>query len=168
MHIILDTKHLYLRRFTGADALLIRELNSFPEVVKYVHEPVMTDLAKAEDVLLNVILPQYERNLGRWAMHQKADDAFVGWCGLKYRPELDEIDLGYRLHPSYWGKGYASEAALATLTYGHEQLGLSKITGRAHVENIASLKILRKIGMQFRCLETVDDCPVETYDSFQF
>lgn len=167
MHLILDTKHLYLRRFTGADALLIQELNSFPEVVKYVHEPVMTDLSKAEDVLMNIILPQYERNLGRWAMHQKTDDAFVGWCGLKFRPELGEIDLGYRLHPNYWGRGYASEAALATLEYGHQQLNLNKITGRAHIENIPSLKILRKIGMQFRCFETVDDCPVETYDSFQ-
>ena len=101
-------------------------------------------------------LPQYEHNLGRWAMHQKTDDAFVGWCGLKFRPELDEIDLGYRLHPNYRGRGYASEAALS-----HAGVWPSATEPQpdnrpgTHRKYRPLSKSCTKIGMQFRCFETV-------------
>jgi RimJ/RimL family protein N-acetyltransferase len=165
MQIIFETSRLYLRRFTdsGADAGLIFELNSDPEVLKYLHEPTLTGEAHARQILVNTILPQYEKKLGRWAMHLKQNDQFIGWCGLKYRPELDEIDLGYRLKKSAWGIGYAFEAASATLCYGFETLALREITGRAHVENKASLMILQKIGMEYVRDEIIDDCPVKTF-----
>jgi RimJ/RimL family protein N-acetyltransferase len=165
MHIVFETPRLYLRRFTSGaeDARLIFELNSDPEVLKYLHEPMLKDETHAGQILENTILPQYEKNLGRWAIHLKENHAFIGWCGLKYRPELDETDLGYRLKKSAWGLGYASEAAVATLRFGFETLGLSVITGRAHIENTASLIILEKIGMQYVRDEIIDNCPVKTF-----
>lgn len=84
---------------------------------------------------------------------------------IKYRPELDEVDLGYRFFPSTWGKGYATESAQHILNHGLEHLQLQRIIGRAHVENIASLKVLHKIGMKYLRNEVVDNCPVETYES---
>ena len=163
MHIIFQTPRLILRQFTEADAPLILALNSDPEIVKYVHEPTLQTEAQAEKILLDIILPQYKNNLGRWAIHTKDNMDFIGWCGLKYRPELDEIDLGYRLMQNAWGKGFATEAAQHSLEHGFTKLNLKLITGRAHIENIASIKVLEKIGMDFIVEGIVDDCPVRTY-----
>jgi [ribosomal protein S5]-alanine N-acetyltransferase len=163
MHIIFQTPSLILRQFTEADAPLILALNSDPEIVKYVHEPTLKTVEHAEEILHNIILPQYKKKLGRWAIHTKSDMDFIGWCGLKYRPEVDEIDLGYRLKQKAWGKGFATEAAQHSLEHGFARLHLKLITGRAHIENIASIKVLEKIGMNFIGEGIVDDCPVRTY-----
>ena len=166
MQIILETPRLYLREFTIADALLLLALNKDPEVLKYVHELPLQTIEDAEKILINNILPQYSiYKLGRLAVHLKENDEFIGWCGLKYHPELDEVDLGYRFLPSTWRNGYATESAQHSLNYGFEELQLQRIVGRAHVENIASLKVLRKIGMKYVSNEIVDNYPVETYES---
>lgn len=163
MQIIFETPRLILRQFTLADAPLILSLNSAPEVVKYLHEPLLETTEHAEKILQDIILPQYKNNLGRWAIHVKDGMEFIGWCGLKYRPELDEIDLGYRLMQKAWGQGFATEAAQYTLDYSLSTLKLKLITGRAHIENLASIKVLEKIGMDFIGEGIVDDCPVRTY-----
>ncbi|MFN8250385.1 MAG: GNAT family N-acetyltransferase [Ferruginibacter sp.] len=163
MHIIFETPRLYLRRFTLDDAPLIYNLNSKPEVLQYLHEPLVRDEAHAREVLSNITLPQYELNLGRWAAFIKDSNTFIGWCGLKYLAERNETDLGYRFLPEQWGKGYATEAASHTLDYGFDQLHLNAITGMAHIENIASLNVLQKIGMQYVKNDVVDNCPVKTY-----
>ena len=163
MHIIFETPRLILRQFTEDDPPLILQLNSDPEIVKYVHEPTLQTEEQAKKIIIDTILPQYKNNLGRWAIYTKDNNEFIGWCGLKYRPELDEIDLGYRLIRKAWGKGYATEAAHHTLDHGFKSLNLKLITGRAHIENIASIKVLEKIGMNFIGEGIVDDCPVRTY-----
>ena len=163
MQIIFETSRLFLRRFSEEDAPLILLLNSDPEIVKYVHEPVLETIEQAKNILVNIILPQYTNNLGRWAMHTKNNKEFIGWCGIKYRPEWDEMDLGYRLKQSSWGNGYATEAAKNTLDHGFHTLNIKLITGKAHVENIASQKVLEKIGMNFISEGIEDNCPVKTY-----
>jgi RimJ/RimL family protein N-acetyltransferase len=165
MHLILTTPRLILRRFTEADASLVYQLNSNPEVVKYVHEPLLQNEEAARKIIVDIILPQYENNLGRWAIHTKATNEFIGWCGLKFLQESGEIDLGYRFHPFAWGKGYATEAAQHVLDYGFKMLHLKEIIGRAHVENIGSLNVLQKIGMQFIKESIEDNCPVKIFRS---
>ena len=111
MDVVFETERLFLRKFTLDDSPLIFELNQDPEVTRYTLDPI-GDIAQAKKVLEEVILPQYSLyNHGRWAMHLKTDKNFLGWCGLKYRLENDEVDLGYRLKKMFWGKGYATEAA---------------------------------------------------------
>ena len=163
MHIVFETPRLILRRFTEADAGLVLALNSDPAVLKYLHEPILESEEHARQILRDIILPQYPNNLGRWAMHLKDSNEFLGWCGLKYRPELELIDLGYRLLPKAWGKGYASEAAGHTLTFGFRQLNLPVISACAHIENIASIHILEKIGMEYTGEGIVDECPVKNF-----
>jgi [ribosomal protein S5]-alanine N-acetyltransferase len=163
MHLILQTPRLILRRFTQADTALLLQLNSNPQVLKYLHEPPLETEEQALQILNTIILPQYKNNLGRWAIHLKATNEFIGWCGLKYLADTDEIDLGYRLMQKFWGNGYAYEAAKHTLDYGFKKLNLKTIIGRAHIDNIASLKILEKLGMQFIKEEVIDNCPVKTF-----
>ena len=163
MQIIFETPRLILGQFTEDDAGLILDLNSDPEIVKYVHEPVLITEEQAKKIIADIILPQYKNNLGRWATYTKSNNEFIGWCGLKYLADKDEIDLGYRFKKNAWGKGYATEAAKHTLDHGFNNLDLKLITGRAHIENIASIKVLEKIGMQFISEGIVDNCPVKTY-----
>ena len=166
MHIVFETPRLYLRRFTNDDGNIIMDLNGDPDVLKYIHEPPINTKERASEILLTIILPQYENNLGRWAIHLKATHEFIGWCGLKYLAESGEIDLGYRLKKSAWGNGFATEAAQASLEYGLLKLKLPLIVGRAHVHNHASIKVLEKIGMKFWKEDIVDDCLVRIYQSF--
>jgi [ribosomal protein S5]-alanine N-acetyltransferase len=78
MNVVIETDRLLLRTFTEDDAPLLYELNLDPEVTRFTHDP-MTDLAHAEKVLDEVILPQYALyNHGRWAVHQKSNLEFIG------------------------------------------------------------------------------------------
>jgi ribosomal-protein-alanine N-acetyltransferase len=165
MQIIFETARLVLRQFTLDDAPLIYQLNQDPEVVKYVHEPPLTSVEQAEEIIANIIMPQYPNKLGRWSINLKENNAFVGWCGLKYRADLDEIDLGYRLMKSYWGKGIATEAASQTLQYGFQNLNLKTIIGKAHIDNLASIGVLEKIGMNFIANSIEDACPIKIYSA---
>lgn len=144
----LETQRLYLREFTLDDAALILELNSDPEVIRYTGDPhPCITIEDAKRILADIILPQYKNNIGRWAVHLKSTNEFIGWCGLK--DVVGEIDLGYRYHKKYWGKGYATEAAKAVLDYGIS-LKLQNIIGRASILNSASVHVLQKIGLSFK------------------
>lgn len=164
MNIIIETNRLLLRTFTEDDAALIYELNLDLDVIRYTHDPIK-DLPHAFEILEKVIMPQYALyNHGRWAVHVKTTLEFLGWCGLKYRAELNEIDLGYRFKKEGWGKGYATEAAYASIQYGFEKIGLHRIVARAEIDNIGSWKVLEKCGMTYIGNEKVDDYPVKTYE----
>lgn len=165
MNSIIETDRLILRTFTAGDAALVYELNVDPDVTRYTGDPVV-DLDHAQQILEQVILPQYALyNHGRWAVHVKPDLEFIGWCGLKARPERNEIDLGYRFLKKTWGKGYATEAAWACLNYGFGKLHLPRIVGRAMPQNTASIRVLEKCGMKFIGEEVVDDHPALTYEA---
>lgn len=164
MHIIIETPRLILRTFTHEDAALIYELNRDPEVTRYTLDG-MRDNKQASEVLEQVILPQYKLyNHGRWAVHIKDTLQFIGWSGLKYRPELDEVDLGYRYIKEAWGKGYATEAARACIQYGFEKIGIQRIVGRALPGNTASMQVLEKCGMQYMGEEVVEGLLHKTYE----
>ena len=166
MNIIIETNRLLLRNFTDLDAALIYELNLDPDVIRYTHDPIK-DLAHASEILEKVIIPQYVlNNHGRWAVHVRSTLEFLGWCGLKYRTELNEIDLGYRFKKEGWGNGYATEAAYASIQYGFEKLGLQRIVARAEIDNIGSWKVLEKCGMTYIRDEEVDGYAVKTYEIF--
>ncbi len=166
MNIIIETDRLLIRTFTGDDAQLIYDLNIDPEVTRFTHDPVR-DLDQAKEILEKIILPQCALyNYGRWAVHLKPSHEFIGWCGLKYRPEEKEIDLGYRFKKDFWGNGYATEAALASINYGFEKLKIERIVGRSESENIASCLVLEKCGMSYVGAGEVDGYPVNTYEIF--
>jgi len=166
MNVVIETPRLLLRTFTEDDAQLIYDLNLDPEVTRYTHDPVK-DLNHAKEILEKVILPQYALyNHGRWAVHVKPGLEFIGWCGLKYRAEENEIDLGYRFKREFWGKGYATEAAYASVRYGFEKLNMKRIVGRAEPENIASCIVLQKSGLRYIGEGEVDGFIVKTYEIF--
>jgi RimJ/RimL family protein N-acetyltransferase len=86
--------------------------------------------------------------LGRRAAEERAGGRFVGWFSLNYVPKTVEVELGYRLLPDSWGKGYATEGAAALVRYGFGELGLHRIIGVTHPDNAASQRVLQKAGMR--------------------
>lgn len=166
MNVVIETERLLLRTFTMDDARLIYNLNLDPDVIRYTLDP-MVDIEKAKEVLEKTILPQYALyNHGRWAVHIKPNLDFIGWCGLKTRPELNEIDLGYRFIKKAWGKGYATESAHASLKYGFEKLNLKRIVGRSLPANLASVRVLEKCGMDYVGEEIIEGLLHKTYEAF--
>ncbi len=165
MNVIIETERLLLRTFTMEDASLIYNLNLDPDVIRYTLDP-MADIDKAKEVLEEVILPQYALyNHGRWAVHIKPGLEFIGWCGLKTRPEMNEIDLGYRFMKTAWGKGFATESAHACLKYAFEKLNHQRIVGRALPANTASIRVLEKCGMIYLGEEVIDGLLHKTYEA---
>ena len=146
MKVVLETKRLYLREFIPEDGLNFFNLNNDPEVIKYTGNDPFSTLEEAEKFINDY--DEYERNgFGRWAVCLKENDRFLGWCGLKKID--DEVDLGFRFFRKEWGKGYATEAALASISYGFNKYNLTTIIGRAYIENIASIRVLEKCNMDF-------------------
>jgi len=163
MDVIIETDRLLLREFTEDDAPLLYELNLDPEVIRFTHDP-LTNVEHAKKVLTEVILPQYVLyDHGRWAVHVKSNLEFIGWCGLKYLSDTNEVDLGYRFMKRFWGNGYATEAALACIAYGFARLNLHRIVGRALPGNLTSIKVLEKCGMKYLREEVMHGYLHKTY-----
>ncbi len=150
---IIGTSRLYLREMSLSDAQSVFELNLDPDVVKYTGDVAFKSIDEVQDFLINY--DHYNKyGFGRWAVIRKSDDEFLGWCGLKFTPELDEYDIGFRFFQKYWGMGYATEAAKACIYWAFQNINMSEIIGRAMPENIASYKVLEKIGLKyFRTIE---------------
>ncbi len=84
--------------------------------------------------------------------------------GLKVLEDWQgEVDLGYRFLPEYWGQGLATEASRAALQYGFEVIGLKRVIGLVMPENVASIRVLEKVGMQYEKSVRYDGDPVELY-----
>ncbi len=150
MSLILETPRLFLREFVLEDAEEVLELHSNPEVQKYTGQPNVTSVNEVEKTIRETWVREYKKyGFARWATIHKGNNRFIGWAGLKYLPEFDAIDLGYRFIPEYWGQGIATEISLAIIKYGFESLNLQRIIGIAMLENRASIKVLEKSGLTF-------------------
>ncbi len=147
----LQSDRLYYRRFTPADDVLMYALDSNPEVHRYLGNNPVTDICQVQ-VYINSLLDQYERNgIGRMAAFTKDTDEFIGWGGLKLEHNVNGreqfYDIGYRLLPQFWGKGYATESATFFIDYGFTTLNIPVINATALRANIASCKGLIKSGL---------------------
>jgi RimJ/RimL family protein N-acetyltransferase len=147
---IIETARLLLRPFSPDDAGAFFELNSDPEVVRYTGGDSLGSVAEARQGICERILRDYAtRGFGRWALIFKETGALIGLAGLKHLDELEQVDLGYRLLPKYWGQGLATEAARASIAYGFDVLRLPQIIGLVDPPNFASVRVLEKSGLVF-------------------
>ncbi len=167
MEIILETQRLILRKFELSDAQFFYELNLNPLVIRYTGDDAFKTIEESEE-RIEYVRNQYKTNgYGRFLVAEKETLNPLGWCGLKYHPEEDETDLGYRFMQKYWGKGYATEASKACMDYGFHVLNLDRIIGNAMNENIASINVLKKMGMTYLKETTLHDLPSSTYQVYK-
>lgn len=90
-----------------------------------------------------------EHGFGWWAVEPRSKKRLIGWSGLLFLPETEEVEVGYLLDQAFWGKGLATEAAQACLKYGFGNLDVESIVAIVHPENIASQRVTEKLGMSF-------------------
>jgi len=136
------------------DAEAFFQLNSDPEVLRFVPDKALLNVAQARQILIDHPIADYRKyGFGSGACILKATGENIGFAGLKYLEELGEVDVAYRLMPAHWGRGLASEAAIASVRFGFEVLGLKRIIGLVMAENKASIRVLEKAGLRY--VETV-------------
>lgn len=141
-----QTARLEHRAFEASDAEAFHRINSNPDVMKYTGERPSASVAQARRAI--EAYPDFRAvGYGRWACVLKSTGAIIGFCGLKYLPDFDEVDIGFRFLPSTWGQGFATEASAACLTFGFRELGLKRIVAFVMPENAASIRVLQKTGM---------------------
>ena len=95
-------------------------------------------------------LPRCYPGLGTWRASRRDTGAFIGWFTLKYIPKTVEVEVGYRLLHEAWGQGFATEGATELVRYGFDDLGLYRIIGLTHRDNVASQRVLQKAGLAGR------------------
>ncbi len=145
----LSTARLILRPFTLDDAEALHRLAAAPGVMQYFPTPEPPDLARIERLIARQLNEWAERGYAWWAVTLPADGTLIGWCGLQYLPDTDETEVGYLLGRAWWGQGFATEAARASMAFGFARFDFAEIIGITHPDNIASQNVLKKCGMRF-------------------
>ena len=153
MKLILKTERLILREMLVSDAEALFEMDSNPKVHQYLWNKPLTNSSEVQSYIESVNNQYLENNIGRFVVVLKETNELMGWAGLKYNTEMVNnkihfYDIGYRLNERFWGKGYASEASFAWLDYGFNVMKIKVMEAAAHSDNIASNKILLKIGLK--------------------
>jgi len=151
MHVLLETERLLLRRFTEDDVDNLFDLDSDPEVMRFLSGGKPTP----RDVIQNETLPRFLRSYTRlegpgvWAAIEKSTGAFLGWFALRPTEgaDPDEVELGYRLRKSAWGKGYATEGSRALVRKGFTELGVQCLIATTDRVNHASRRVMEKAGL---------------------
>jgi len=154
MKIFVETERLILREILPSDVDGMFELDADPDVHKYLGNKPVKDKEQINKII-GFIRQQYTDNgIGRWAIIDKKNNAFMGWTGLKFVTDLtnnhkDYYDLGYRIIKKYWGRGIATESAIASLKYAFEQLKVEEVYAMADCDNDGSNKILTTVGLNY-------------------
>ncbi len=152
VHTCLETARLRLRRFTAADADDLAALHGDPAVMRYIDSrPVPREVVKTQT--LPGILREYQElqaGFGHWAAIEKSAEAFLGWfslCPANSRGLAGGTEIGYRLRPEAWGRGYATEGARALVRKGFAELGVDRVVATTMTVNAASRRVLEKAGL---------------------
>ena len=152
MQIFLETERLVLRQFTEDDVDNLVELDSDPDVMHFITGGRPTPRREVESDVLPMFLDYYERfaGYGFWAAMEKSSGRFVGW--FHFRPVAaahpNEVELGYRLLKSVWGKGYATEGSRALIHKGFAELGVDRVVACTMVVHVASRRVMEKAGLR--------------------
>ncbi len=148
VHPLLVTPRLALRRFRADDLEFLCRLNADPEVTR--HTGGTKDRAQSEQMLRVRIIDYYAANpgLGIWATIERGTGHCVGLHLLNHIQGETLIQVGYQLMPDAWGKGYATEMAVAVVRYAFKVMALPRIVAITDLPNVASQRVLLKAGLR--------------------
>ena len=163
MYIYAESERLYLREFTPADAALLYDLDSDPEVMRYLTDGKTTPMEQIQKDMPRILsyADKLDHKLGIWVAHLMDTDEFIGWFLLrpdKKSPDnLKNIELGYRLKKKFWGQGYATEMSRILVDKAFALTTTETVFARTHLLNVGSWSVMKKLGMTFKHEYLEDD-----------
>jgi RimJ/RimL family protein N-acetyltransferase len=147
---VLETERLVLRRLSVDDAGFILGLVNQPSWLRFIGDRGVRTEDDARRYILEGPVASYERfGYGLYRTDRKDTATPIGICGLVRRESLADPDIGFALLPEHWGNGFASEAAAAVMAYARDVLGLPRVVAVVSPDNSKSIRVLRKLGLQF-------------------
>lgn len=161
-HITLETERLILRPSQIEDAGFLLKLLNSPKWLEYIGDRNVRTIAEAETYIAERMLPQYETfGYGNFMVIRKEDGAKIGNCGLYNREGLEGVDIGFAFLPEYLGQGYGYESASCVLDAGFNRFNISKIQAITVKANIASQKLIEKLGLVYQKIIRLPNDPEE-------
>lgn len=157
---MLKTERLVLRPLSRGDVDALVDLHADPRVNRFVpaysRERALGRLAEIEE-------QWSERGHGLCAVELRETGEFIGRCGLNYWPQFDEVEAGWTFSPAVWGRGYATEAAAASVSWGFSHLRLRFVTAMIHPDNAASVRVAERLGFTPRREDLLFGRPVTVW-----
>lgn len=139
-----------MRSLQPADLDALAAIWADPEVTRFLpSRGVPIPRENAEKSLKSFINHWQQRGYGVWAIIENDSARMVGYCGLRYLDEIDEVEVLYGLAKEYWGRGIATQAAKAAVSYGFNVANLDKLIAMALPNNFASRRVIEKAGLQY-------------------
>ena len=147
-----ETDRLLLRQWRTEDLEPYARICADAEVMRYL--PSTMTREQSEEQVARFVRHWERRGIGLWAVEEKASGAFIGFIGLTHHDDWTEgehkTEVGWRLDRPFWGRGLATEGAVASVRHGFETLGLERIISIALPRNVASRRVMEKAGLTFR------------------
>ena len=149
-NLFIETERLLIRPFKMEDIEPSYTMNLHAEVSRYTGDGRIVSKKEIERRIVENVFGDYKKHgFGRLAVELKGENKFIGFTGLKYLEDLDEVDLGYRFMKEYWGKGIATESAKACVNLGFNTLGLKRMIAMVLPKNIGSIRVLEKLNFEY-------------------
>jgi ribosomal-protein-alanine N-acetyltransferase len=146
-----ETDRLLLERWAPEHAPGLAEVNARPEVMRYLNGGLPLSRRESDGVSERVAEHWADHGFGLWAVIPRESGRVVGFAGICHPLWLaghaHEIEVGWRLHPDVWGRGYATEAGREALRIGFSERGLVEIMALVHPENHRSAAVAQRLGM---------------------
>jgi ribosomal-protein-alanine N-acetyltransferase len=145
----IETDRLIMRQIVHDDLEALASMNADPDVMRYIGDGSPQSLEQTQ-VRINAIINHWdEHGFGLCAVLDRTTSDFAGFCGLMHLDDTSEIEVGYRFAKRFWGMGLATEAAKASLECGFEALGIDRIVAVVHPGNLASQRVVEKLGLVY-------------------
>lgn len=154
----LKTSRLVLREASRDDAAFLVRLMNEPAYLRLIGDRGVRTVLDACDYLAIAPIYSYRSERLGFNIVEVADGGVpVGICGLVRRESHGDVELGYAISDMYAGRGYATEAAAATREHAHVELAFNRLSATTQIENVASRRVLKKIGMSLQEISNPDD-----------
>ncbi len=158
----IETERLVIRPFLESDAHAYAAIAADPDVMKHTGEGLPQSFDSSKDYVLRCIRSYETRGYARYAVCLKAENGLlIGFCG--FMDDNGELEFGWRYGKPYWGRGYATEAAMAVLDYALQTPAIPRIVCLCESENIASIRVIEKLGMELVGQDTWKGKPLYRY-----
>lgn len=144
----LRTEHLILRPWSSGDVDALHRIWNDQEVRRFLWDDVVISRERAAEMVQAHAETVAECDIGCWAVYAAAGQEMIGFCGFRFIPGTEEIELLYGLLPQYWGAGFATEASRSALSYLWRFTAFPRVWARSDAPNVRSIALMRRIGMQ--------------------